>query len=328
MEKSNKGIELLWKITSSDFYKKNIDSFAELTRPFGSATNAVKTLMSHSEELKVILKPILGVNPESVTSNWDALCKEYLDGIDFQVPKSGIKLEIGFTYDITSPRCERYIAPLKAAHKEIITDKLLADYVENNVEEDEKYKYGEPINHDHYIIYRYALLHPHVSNDMDTVDKSANIRFLLRKEIDIAKARKDKYANDIKVMNVFMEVAADPTRVIDVLNLDSKWNSDMDADDCLISLKELSVQYPEKFMRLATDPNLKAKAKIERYILAGLLNRIPNSSIIRDGQNPELILGNTMDEVITFMVNDKNKPLVTEYDAKYSKYSKDNKTKK
>jgi hypothetical protein len=56
---------------------------------------------------------------------------------------------------------------------------------------------------------------------------------------------------------------------------------------------------------------------IEKYISSGILKRLDNTHIITDGQNPQIIIGNTLDEALTFFANQINKDVVAEYEARF-----------
>ena len=114
-----------------------------------------------------------------------------------------------------------------------------------------------------------------------------------------------------------MDLIAEETKVDEVLlvlNLDIQG---LDKDEKHILLKGVLKDTPEKFIKVADDKHLSIKAEIEKLINAGIFNRLDNSQVIVDTENPELVIGINMTEAITFFNLDTKKAKVSEYRLKY-----------
>lgn len=64
----------------------------------------------------------------------------------------------------------------------------------------------------------------------------------------------------------------------------------MTADDKQSVLLELIDSDPQKFISIVDDKHLEMKAKITIYLWMNIIRQLPNSSIIVDASNPEMLL--------------------------------------
>ena len=55
------------------------------------------------------------------------------------------------------------------------------------------------------------------------------------------------------------------------------------------------------------------KAKITIYLWMNIIRQLPNSSIIVDASNPENVIGNNINDAISYFSNDNNKGIVAEW---------------
>lgn len=191
------------------------------------------------------------------------------------------------------------------------------DSIENL--EKQKYKFGTPLNVAEYILYRYCLVYSHVANEYALLDKSNNIRFYLHSEEEL-KAAKDR---EIKLerdrMTAFLEVTKSPEAVENILYVFGLGNviKGMDSRDKDIELNRISVENPVRFISVANNKNLQTIAKLEKLISVGILRRLENTQIIVDGVDASLILGNTLEEAVAYVTNEKNKQHVSDLTARY-----------
>jgi hypothetical protein len=185
--------------------------------------------------------------------------------------------------------------------------------------EGHKYKFGTPINLDDYMLYRLCLLHAHVANDYSLADKSNNIRFYLHSEEEIKAQKEQQIRIEKERMEAFLDVVKSQDKVENVLYAMGygSFMNGTDVSDRNIKLNEISLENPTKFVRTVSNPALNTIGQIEKYITFGILNRLPNSQIIVDANNPDLIIGNTIQEAITFFKLETNKGIVSEYKVRY-----------
>ena len=84
----------------------------------------------------------------------------------------------------------------------------------------------------------------------------------------------------------------------------------------------LSVEDAKKFFALSADKKILTKAKLENYVNAGLLKRLPNTEILVDKNDPDIVLGNTMEEAVIYAERQENKAAMSEYETIYKNYKK------
>lgn len=252
--------------------------------------------LKFDEEIR-FLETLLGVNKTS--QNWEKMSKEYWANITKLVPPGdgvkgdGLKLEIGLRYT----NKEDYEADLKAP-------------LENGAIINPK---GTPIKLDDYIIWRYCLVYGDVANSFEDVGKSPKIRFYLfnkEKEVQDKKTMLNIKSTATKLM--YQRIAERDwvdyvLRVLVAADKESKVTlrelAIITADEKDIILDEYLQKNPARFLEIGSDKNLETKAFIEIAIAVGKLARIPNTTTVtHDGET----LGNTTDEVVTYLQNPVN----------------------
>ncbi len=331
MFKVERKVTLLVKPNNSTFFRANAVAIGPRTENLGSNATASRNIAANSVELRYYLRNILGINPESVSSNWDGAVRTYLDSISINVPMSGKEFNIGLIFDIDDTERQPFIEALikQTAHdgKPIITtSEELAKLVLSTKREDEYYKYATPIDPVAYISWRYCLVHVEVANTIEFINKSTKIRFYLYTDVEDKKIKEQQYDLDIKVMNKQLEVLNDITTVKDILFALHGLNEiivdvtpETLADKVLLGteLKRIANKHPHEFLAIANDSKVKMKAKIERLIKAGLLRRLTDTTIVVDASNTSIVIGRTLDEAVIYFENEANAAQVSEYIVKY-----------
>lgn len=330
IEKSKK-VSIMWRLHNDPFQQANKEQFIDKVYPrrIGSNITAVNTLLANGEELRSLMPILLGVDPNSTSSNWDKLVANYWNSLSVEVYSNGLDLEIGFIYDVTTTDKIRsgYISKLK----NIESDEDLITYVEGskkdgtpNVPDNEKYKYAAAITPEHWLLYRYCVGvngkgYKRVSNSMTTIEMSPDIDFYIYDESVAKDARRKVHEVNRKALTKYIEVIA-KRDIVDQLLLVFKdtttYTDDLDKD---IALDTIVKTRPQEFLTYVNDKNLMTKAQIESYINAGILRRLAGTSIIVDNDQPDVIVGNNLAEAVTFFSpdNTKTKLAVSEYSLKY-----------
>lgn len=186
--------------------------------------------------------------------------------------------------------------------------------------EAEHYKFGTPINISDYLLYKYCMVYSQVANELALADKSPNIRFYLHSEVDIKIAKERKHKADKDRMNIYIDTIKRVSKVENVLYALGKGDevrSIKDDTDLFILLEEVSKERPVAFTNAARDKNLEYKGTIEKYIATGLLRRLDNTQIVVDATDPGTIIGNSLDEAVSYFASKKNESIISEYNAKY-----------
>lgn len=325
----SKKVNLYWVKNTNAFLAANPDmKIQEATRTIGSARGAVTTMLANGEEQRTIMRHILGVDPYSQTSNWDAIVKNYWNSLSIHVPPEGKVLEIGFTYDIKTLDKDQkdYIEQLREDKENIKTTGDLSQYVVDNVEEKYKYRYGLPINGEDYMLWRYCLGYGYVANTLAEVDKAPKkIKFYLFSEQE--KKTEAKLKHDLKKegIKVYLEVIKDKKLMDGILIMEG---AGLELNTLTTIEKEqridtLSMQSPNKFLKYAKDKTLVTKAEIEQLVNGGILRRLPNTEMLVDANNIEEVIGNSLDEAVIFFKDQKNKAIVSEYMTIYKHNKKE-----
>lgn len=319
-------VDLVFKHNPSIFAKRNADVIGNISLPLGSTMSAVTRMTTGNEKmLKFLMPSVINVLPTD--QSWYDKVANYWHSFTLSVPVGGVSLEIGFDYDINDRDRADYIRELVSKDKTITNDKTLRDYLLSHTKEIpelDRYLYARPINVKDYLTYVYCLGHKHVSNTVDTVDKSSDIRFTLIDQRTIIEQRRSNHDVSINAMKKYLEILANRETVRDmlyVLGHDASQFIDIDAD---ATLKNMVDTQPKKFLDTANDKTLTTRARIERYIIRGVLKRLNNSEIIVDANDPSVVVGSTIDEAIVFFnaeSADKNNK-VTEFKARYAALNK------
>ncbi len=325
----SKKVRLEWKLNPSAFALVNKETIGENVRRLGSSVRLTATMVERSDEMKHLLPSVLGFDAESNSVNWTELVRKYWAGLTINVPPSGLHLEIGFNYDISDYRRSKFIQELMKT-RSLKTEEEFVDYVEGvtngkpNVTDDERYKYGVPIDVENYIFWRFASFSNEVANNIEDVNKSSNIRFYLYSDQDLKESREIAFKLTRDAMAKYLAILGNREEVLSILDVFQKDTTTVDDLGKDMMLDEIVKSTPKEFLVVANDPNLKIKARIERYISKGILRRLSNTSIITDGEDPSIIIGNNIGEAITFFSpeNVKNKAVVAEYSARFKALNK------
>jgi hypothetical protein len=71
-------------------------------------------------------------------------------------------------------------------------------------------------------------------------------------------------------------------------------------------LLEVATTNPERFLALMVDKNVVVKAEIKKWEMAGLIRKLPNTTIYVDGSDATVSLGNTLDDVVGYVSAELN----------------------
>jgi hypothetical protein len=300
----SKEIELIWKLNPSTFEKVNSEVYGNPHQRLGSKQSSVARMTNtYGEEMKMLLPTIIRTSPQDI--DWHKKVAYYWDSVSYQIPSSGKKLEIGFSYDLNDGERKEAITSLCSKVKEIKTDEDLANYCEdlNKVKEEDKFRYGKPINLNDYLMYRYCLVDGDVANSIDVANKSTRIRFIISDPKQLQDFKRKHHAIKVKATHLYTEALSDESKVDNILYAMGVDITNMDKVDRELKLEELSSDADE-FIKIVTDKNLIVRAKIERYILGNVLNRLPDSSIIVDATDVTCTIGGDINEAINFFTSE------------------------
>jgi hypothetical protein len=311
-----------------DTVSGTVSGLDESTRKIGSTIGAVNKMIINGDEMKVLMPTILGKDPKSISSGWDDVVKDYWDSLRVEIEEEGMELEVGFIYDFNDREKREEITRLALEFKSIVDDKSLMKVLKDSkdgkqiIPENKKYLYATPINIPNYLLWRYCLNYSLVANKIEDVDKSPRIAFYLYSKGEIESTRREASKLEDKSLAKYIELISKEEKVDNVILALGHDIKGMSVDDKHILLKNLSKEDATKFIETVDDKNLIIKAEINKLINANILRRTPNTEIITDASDPELILGHSINEVITYFSLDTKQAKVSEYRVKFKALNK------
>lgn len=320
-------INLVSKVNPTVFKLINKDVFGNLEQRLGSVQGAVnKILIEHEQMLKVLMPTIVNTSPDDQT--WYKKVSTYWHSFSLNVPVGGKELERGFNFSLTDASRRTAIQDLikiaKEKKIEVKTDEDLRDYVLKEIPEFEKYKYASPINTNDYLTWVFCLGNRKVANKSEFIEKSTNIEFVLIDPKDIENTRRTQHILSIEATKKYLEVLTDRTKVKDILYIKGENASIIDDLDIDAKLKMFADNSPKQFLTIVNDPTMTTRAKIERYCIVGILKRLSNSSIIVDGLDNGIVIGNTVEEAVAYFNSESADRLakVSEFKTRYAQLKK------
>jgi hypothetical protein len=327
MVEVSRKVELLLKYNPSVFEKINNEVLGEVFRKIGSSVTGVAKITTgiNAEMLKILMPEILITNPDSRDQNWDKLVSNYWNSLSVMIPTGGKILETGFTFDVTDIRRKDYINKL-----DVKSDQELSNYVmgykgdKPNIAEEERFRYGHPINTEDYLLWRYCMNYARVANNFQDVNKSPKIAFYLHsqeeKERYVKEQRKfKKNAIDAYVDFISKAKVDDYDDVLSLLTPESIKSivANKDSEDKQAKVMEFATTEPFKFVSVVSDKHRQVKATIERMITFNVLRQLAGSTVVVESADPTVVVGNNMDQCVTFFSNEKNANKIKEFIAKY-----------
>ena len=318
----NKTLYIYNRQSTSSFKNVNKTVVSEEGGIIGPTVSAAKAMVANTYEQRSLMRTILGLDPTSPSSNWDKEVQKYWNSIFVEIPAGGKKLEIGFEYDFKSPDKDilNNVQQLIKSNKDITNSDKLAQYVEDKVDEEDKYKYATPINIEDYILYRYCLEYSHVANSIEEVNNSPRIRFYLYSDQERTNLIKKQHSVNKKAITYYLEIIEDKDKVENMIYALNKAHLLLDAktkEDKEIIIEDAYKQAPIKFIEAYENKSLQTIAMIEKLIASGILRRLPNTGAIVNSMDATDIIGNTIADAVSYMTNDSNKAKVSELIGMY-----------
>jgi hypothetical protein len=323
----NRPINLISKLNPTVFKLLNKDVFGTVEQPLGSVQGAVTRILSpeYQEMLKVLMPGLIVTNTDDPT--WHKKVKNYWDSFGIKVPIGGKTLETGFNFNFTDLSREKNIKAIvalaaKDAKKTVIdSDDSLKNYVMSSaIVENERFKYASPINPEQYLLWIFCLGHRKVAKQAESINNSTNIEFILIDPREIEDTRRAQHTVSIEATKKYLEILADRSKVRDILFVKGINASSLDDVDADSKLKTMVDSNPKEFLKIANDSITTIKAKIERYCVNGILKRLSNTSIIVDGNDAGIVIGNTTDEAVAYFSSEAADRVakVNEFKTRYS----------
>jgi len=304
-----KPLKIFLKDNLSEFGVKNYAVLGDGRNKIGSSINAVRVITSSAEEQKALMPYVIGISASS--PDWNKRITDYWNGISVFVPSKGLELEVGYVYDLANSDCKKYIDTLKGVDgklKEFKTDEALAEYVEANIPENEKWKYGRPINTADYMLWRYCLNYRDVANDSTVANKSPKIRFYIFDETTVKQQKDKQFKDRLAAGSLYYKIVENIDKVVEYIYYCDRGHEIqlMDKNGKVQVLENIWQSNPNALLEASKDTQRKDKAFIKECIVKGILRKLPHTSIIVDSEDNKEI-GGSIEDAIAFLNSETNK---------------------
>ena len=272
--------------------KSIIDKMYKITPSIKSTGSDCKAFTIDEE--KVFMPEILGVS--STSPEFAKRCRHYWQSIYHEFDEFGLTLDISFE----------------------VADGAEKDF--DRAPENQKYKYGTPVNILDYTLYRYCREWSAVANTYNiykSKQHSKRIKFYFHTAEEVAAEKRSTYNLETSAMKAYLKAIGDPTIMEGVLRYFERNKTganekesikeiftyeSLDKDSKLQTLLSISKTAPAKFIELVNDDNLTIRTFIYKAMGYKVLTQLPGSSMVMFGDE---LVGKTMDDAI-FAI--KNKP--------------------
>ena len=176
---------------------------------------------------------------------------------------------------------------------------------------------GAPLQIMDYIKYNFALKHPQVGLNKEEMTKDQSKRFYIHDTTRDIKLKNSQIQKRKDADKEFIKISSSKEDMIRVLRVLSNTNPDrMSSEQLENALYEIKNNNPEKFVKIATDKNLKILAEIQHFVSAGVLRKIGNQVIFIDE-----VIGETEEDAVVYLKNKKNSGQLTIMRAKLKELS-------
>lgn len=269
---------------------------------FSRGTRSILRGLNEYEE-KILLPRLLGITPSD--PQWYDKVEMFYRNLEIRVPHEGVKLNI-----TTKKRTVLYEGEERQFdYPEVPTDYIkwkqcLCDSSVADTEEEMAsgmFKY--------YIVDEQA-----VTIKQNKERKEVNLIVKLYGEL-VDTNEKGEYINLDKMRYLMYMIGYNPA-AMDGDGMSAKL--DEIKESSIDQIRTVNVSHREtKLYELVNDKLLKPKAKISRLLTLGVLTR--SGSYIVDSNNPEKVLGKTLEEAVNFMKDDNNSQIVAMYQHELNK---------
>lgn len=327
----NRTVFINWKLNPTAFEIINTKAYRKDVMSLSSAVKPSNNMASRDLEMRLLLAEELGASPDATSNNWQALVQNYWDDFYLEVPRTGFKLDTSLIFDINDFKRKDYIAKyikdnIKEKSDSEDFEKIVANHIKEHVLEEEITRYLIPVNIKQYLAWRYALISSRVANNASLMNKSSKIDFYLTDEDSIRKSRMAENEKRVKAISLYTKLVSKSSAssliniligLKKVLTLsDIKKLKDVETDIQPLLL-EVATSNPDKFIKISEDKSLTKRSQVRKFQMAGLIRKLPNSTVIVDSSDPSIVLGNTENEAISFLANSVNSAYLNELTLKF-----------
>ena len=175
---------------------------------------------------------------------------------------------------------------------------------------------GDPINLMDFIRYKFALAHPYVAKDEETLYANKKFRYFIydtaiekEKQAQGVKSRKEAYKE-------FIKLSADEAKVNQLLLVYGYNPKTMDETQKEITLEGELDSNPSEFLMYATDKNIEYQAFIEDCLSNDVLRRVGQTYL-----NGDENIGNSLEEAVLYLKDKKNSEVYATLKARLKTFS-------
>mgnify|MGYP006908254554 CR=1 FL=1 len=175
---------------------------------------------------------------------------------------------------------------------------------------------GEPLNVMDYVKYKFAMAHPHVASDEETMQGSRNYRYFVYDEALELEEDYNELEYRKKAYKEFIKLTDNEKKMDMVVRLHLEDPKKMDTREKELFLEAMVEEAPLNFYNIATSKTLELEAFIEECLTTEVLRKVGNSYLLGDEK-----LGDTMEEVVLFLKDKKNSSTLTTLKARVQQFA-------
>ena len=316
-------INLESKLNPNYFQIKNRAEIVVNYLPLGTTIGSVKEMLRRTKMINELMPIVIGKGETEQSFRRDV--EEYWSALTIHIPISGKKLDASMVFDITHPVKGEALKELMKSKNISSLDKAVELIMKGSKgNEDIVLNYATPVNAEEYLWWRHCQYNKRVANSLADVDKSPNIEFYMYSDRDKIEHRTKtvKLSNQaISKVNLILsntENGKSTLRaIVESFDEDSiAVYKVMQEEDVILAAFDLARNKPARFLELSEDNHLGTKHFLYKCLNEGLLKRLPQTTIIVDVNDSGIILGNSINDAVSFVLNESNAKYISELKAK------------
>lgn len=330
----SRNVVLRNKASKSAYYAKNAKHIELKPQRLGGSISAANKIKAQANLLKGVMPVLTGVDPAD--TKWHIHLAAHLDSVTVTVSPTGRTLDTSLIFTNPNDLKEfikaqeeiviKYSEEVKANPK--LEKAAFARREEKLANlEDITLPKAVPANHNDYFIWSYCMVHPEVANREIDAGNSGKIRFFIFDDAERKRSERITYKLKEQAAEEFFKMSGKEDLLKSILqliyirtNVRSSVTK-LDKIDVQKALLDITMSNPKLFLEVTKDPNLELKSKIENYIIAGVLNRPADSSMIINSENNDII-GKSMDDTIVFFKDPANNVTIKRFAERYNSQPK------
>lgn len=180
-----------------------------------------------------------------------------------------------------------------------------------------------------FITYRHAICYPFTAPSVEAMQGNPTIQYYIEDPTKVINSKFQETEIKDKAMTEYLKVKSDPEKVNMLLSVLKSYIrkqpgkppvnlNNVGEQEKIILLSDLASYRPEKFYEFATNQDLKKRYFIEECCNSGIITRTGN--MFQDREDSMAPLGETVNEVLAFLWNQRESSRLNRLKASYDSY--------